>query len=103
MPSLGNGVTFGLPSIRSRFVSFSQNSSGGWDPSGAGPTSRTYSPRSACLALIRVPPSVATRSEEHTSELQSHVNLVCRLLLEKKKDLENPTSSNHHALTTQSH
>src|SRR5690242_21877638 len=27
------------------------------------------------------------RSEEHTSELQSHVNLVCRLLLEKKKTL----------------
>src|SRR5438477_1468711 len=27
------------------------------------------------------------RSEEHTSELQSHVNLVCRLLLEKKKEL----------------
>src|SRR6266480_7511041 len=27
------------------------------------------------------------RSEEHTSELQSHVNLVCRLLLEKKKNL----------------
>src|SRR5690242_21572044 len=28
-----------------------------------------------------------TRSEEHTSELQSHVNLVCRLLLEKKKNI----------------
>src|SRR6266480_6420667 len=27
----------------------------------------------------------SVRSEEHTSELQSHVNLVCRLLLEKKK------------------
>src|SRR5438034_3937427 len=27
----------------------------------------------------------ATRSEEHTSELQSHSDLVCRLLLEKKK------------------
>src|SRR5207237_6093292 len=27
----------------------------------------------------------ASRSEEHTSELQSHLNLVCRLLLEKKK------------------
>src|SRR5580698_11184659 len=27
-----------------------------------------------------------TRSEEHTSELQSHVNIVCRLLLEKKKN-----------------
>src|SRR5260370_5349366 len=26
------------------------------------------------------------RSEEHTSELQSHLNLVCRLLLEKKKE-----------------
>src|SRR5260370_27314610 len=30
------------------------------------------------------PPGDA-RSEEHTSELQSHLNLVCRLLLEKKK------------------
>src|SRR5260370_6620065 len=29
--------------------------------------------------------SGAARSEEHTSELQSHLNLVCRLLLEKKK------------------
>src|SRR4029434_6925189 len=28
-----------------------------------------------------------TRSEEHTSELQSHLNLVCRLLLEKKKTI----------------
>src|SRR5437667_12795702 len=28
----------------------------------------------------------ATRSEEHTSELQSHHDLVCRLLLEKKKE-----------------
>src|SRR5260370_31687506 len=27
------------------------------------------------------------RSEEHTSELQSHLNLVCRLLLEKKKEV----------------
>src|SRR2546427_6284369 len=30
--------------------------------------------------------SFVTRSEEHTSELQSQSNLVCRLLLEKKKD-----------------
>src|SRR5260221_10758543 len=29
--------------------------------------------------------AVVTRSEEHTSELQSHSDLVCRLLLEKKK------------------
>src|SRR5690242_1958580 len=33
----------------------------------------------------REPAVSLTRSEEHTSELQSHVNLVCRLLLEKKK------------------
>src|SRR5688500_19993819 len=30
----------------------------------------------------------AARSEEHTSELQSPCNLVCRLLLEKKKDIK---------------
>src|SRR2546430_7573284 len=34
---------------------------------------------------IRHPPDSAYRSEEHTSELQSQSNLVCRLLLEKKK------------------
>src|SRR5260370_42689803 len=33
----------------------------------------------------RSPGARRTRSEEHTSELQSHLNLVCRLLLEKKK------------------
>src|SRR4051812_49639829 len=33
------------------------------------------------------------RSEEHTSELQSHVNLVCRLLLEKKKKSDDMTSN----------
>src|SRR5260370_19400826 len=31
-----------------------------------------------------------SRSEEHTSELQSHLNLVCRLLLEKKKRNSSP-------------
>src|SRR5260370_4672503 len=32
-------------------------------------------------------PKGSPRSEEHTSELQSHLNLVCRLLLEKKKKI----------------
>src|SRR3712207_8938403 len=40
------------------------------------------------------------RSEEHTSELQSRQYLVCRLLLEKKKD---GTSTPHTATITQSH
>src|SRR5690242_21313615 len=35
--------------------------------------------------LAELAPDALGRSEEHTSELQSHVNLVCRLLLEKKK------------------
>src|SRR5438034_8219976 len=52
--------------------------------------SRTARARSA-ITLVRVPPStmsalmLTSRSEEHTSELQSHSDLVCRLLLEKKK------------------
>src|SRR5688572_31636869 len=36
----------------------------------------------------------AERSEEHTSELQSQSNLVCRLLLEKKKNKHRPIKSN---------
>src|SRR5256886_9411391 len=37
------------------------------------------------VAWTAVANSIRTRSEEHTSELQSQSNLVCRLLLEKKK------------------
>src|SRR5687767_15317876 len=37
----------------------------------------------------------AARSEEHTSELQSLAYLVCRLLLEKKKDTERPKRPAH--------
>src|SRR6266511_673533 len=51
-----------------------------------------------CARDWRRSPTGATRSEEHTSELQSRENLVCRLLLEKKKvlliDLENFTPFN---------
>src|SRR5438477_1287186 len=38
------------------------------------------------------------RSEEHTSELQSHVNLVCRLLLEKKKNNDEGQTPYRHGL-----
>src|SRR5690242_21579830 len=46
----------------------------------------------------------AARSEAHTSELQSHVNLVCHLLLEKKKE-QHPKCSNlsHNACATVQH
>src|SRR3954449_5868340 len=42
------------------------------------------------------PVAARTRSEEHTSELQSHSHLVCRLLLEKKKNRNNRTTSQRH-------
>src|SRR5260370_25460733 len=40
--------------------------------------------RAVSLALLPFGKPNSARSEEHTSELQSHLNLVCRLLLEKK-------------------
>src|SRR5438105_9900819 len=46
-------------------------------------------------SLKRVTPaSSGTRSEEHTSELQSRVDLVCRLLLEKKKKKKHNKQNN---------
>src|SRR2546430_13388448 len=49
----------------------------------------------AAAGHVRRPGRGLSRSEEHTSELQSQSNLVCRLLLEKKKKTTNqfPTSS----------
>src|SRR5207249_6369916 len=41
--------------------------------------------RSRLVCVMRSPTSRSVRSEEHTSELQSRFDLVCRLLLEKKK------------------
>src|SRR3712207_7789802 len=61
-----------------------------FSPSGVAPTKTTM--RAALLAARRsVPPAErqrrdTARSEEHTSELQSRQYLVCRLLLEKKKN-----------------
>src|SRR2546429_5054630 len=60
--------------------------------------------REGRLFAASVPPAVAVaapaffrlkpRSEEHTSELQSRLHLVCRLLLEKKNDPAHP--ADHH-------
>src|SRR5438270_2362739 len=76
----------------------------------------SVAPASFSTARVTVRPPRATsssrRSEEHTSELQSQSNLVCRLLLEKKKcllkglyqekvtglDFENPTGDEMEAL-----
>src|SRR5437016_10013720 len=49
-------------------------------------TCTSYSARDHCVCSRPLSSIRATRSEEHTSELQSLTNLVCRLLLEKKKN-----------------
>src|SRR2546422_1897098 len=52
-----------------------------WVPTGGSPCSAARMP---CQRVAF--PNPETRSEEHTSELQSRLHLVCRLLLEKKKN-----------------
>src|SRR4029434_9151691 len=47
-------------------------------------------------------PQIHTRSEEHTSELQSHLNLVCRLLLEKNTNTHKHTHT-HTQTKTHTH
>src|SRR6266581_622963 len=54
------------------------------------PGSCSSNKRSRCAARSR---ARSSRSEEHTSELQSPVHLVCRLLLEKKKKKKKQTIS----------
>src|SRR2546426_7816758 len=66
----------GPRSLRRRHVSRRPTATGG-------PGSRDD--RNSALPMTPSPSSHKRRSEEHTSELQSPCNLVCRLLLEKKK------------------
>src|SRR2546430_14389963 len=55
---------------------------------------RVRPPARGDIVVVMAPNGVAAvkRSEEHTSELQSQSNLVCRLLLEKKKNKKNGLS-----------
>src|SRR5260370_15496129 len=69
----------------------------GRDPLGCASTAATTRSGARFKRLqTRGPPMQKPRSEEHTSELQSHLNLVCRLLLEKKKN-----QINHASISTQ--
>src|SRR2546427_9561478 len=61
------------------------------------PRKKTISTTSGSSSLSSCPgrwssPTTRARSEEHTSELQSQSNLVCRLLLEKKKKRKHSTN-----------
>src|SRR2546426_8707692 len=69
------------------------------DGATAGPTYRAGLLRAHALDRLRalerqLKTRTVARSEEHTSELQSPCNLVCRLLLEKKKN-KNNTQNTH--------
>src|SRR3712207_7488582 len=71
------------------------------------PSGRDRAPylRALVVSSCRARASVCTvaRSEEHTSELQSRQYLVCRLLLEKKKNTENYDTGNRHGLSYHIH
>src|SRR2546422_4133598 len=56
-----------------------------WRTLASSSTGMLYSSAISLVLTIRGVPFEAMRSEEHTSELQSRLHLVCRLLLEKKK------------------
>src|SRR2546425_7567363 len=55
-------------------------------PCGVKPTATSIGPWGVSTRTNSSAPTAADRSEEHTSELQSLAYLVCRLLLEKKKN-----------------
>src|SRR2546422_6637584 len=68
-------------------------------------TKDTLSPGRVCTATHGREGVLGRRSEEHTSELQSRLHLVCRLLLEKKKTakrhrLPQDHAAPEHAMTT---
>src|SRR2546427_2731304 len=65
--------------------------SGVWRPPRVASDSAPVTAPSPSAAMKK--PNPSARSEEHTSELQSQSNLVCRLLLEKKKKQETKTNS----------
>src|SRR6266480_5497582 len=81
-------VNFGTVAVGSSAdQAFTVSNSAGGTVSGTVSTSAPFSIVSGgsfSLAGLGASQTVTVRSEEHTSELQSHVNLVCRLLLEKK-------------------
>src|SRR5215213_11869417 len=60
------------------------------------PPARARRPPAPARARWPPPPRGRSRSEEHTSELQSLTNLVCRLLLEKKKEIKLASDNRAH-------
>src|SRR5258706_7008123 len=78
------------PLFRSQGPGASDKSAPEQHPPAAPPRSPMHQaqtpPQQSLASALRSTAGAAPRSEEHTSELQSLTNLVCRLLLEKKKN-----------------
>src|SRR5437868_13234941 len=62
--------------------------------------SRIFEPLGMKDTYFYLPANKQNRSEEHTSELQSRFDLVCRLLLEKKKQINKATQDIHRKHST---
>src|SRR3712207_2734737 len=77
-------MAYGCPST-SAFISIHNMASWMIDRFGSAEVKHKYLP--SMITMERMGSYCLTRSEEHTSELQSRQYLVCRLLLEKKKNL----------------
>src|SRR5699024_11296399 len=80
-PPASSPASCGSPWASSTSTTSSPTSSGAWPRSPPEPVR----PTGGAGATRRVLAAHRARSEEHTSELQSRFDLVCRLLLEKKK------------------
>src|SRR3712207_7733382 len=73
-----------------------------WRSAGAPSPARPSWSSASLLSLVR-PRRLHSRSEEHTSELQSRQYLVCRLLLEKKKKVQTMLSAPFVCQTSYTH
>src|SRR5437016_10477194 len=95
-------------------MAYTRGSSAGSSPRACRVPRKSLTSANARLSAVSIPSasrstfsslrslrSSLSRSEEHTSELQSLTNLVCRLLLEKKKKIQkNPQNCNQTAKDT---
>src|SRR2546421_7130883 len=79
--------------FRSRYEPLFDYFYGQWKDFGFQVLNATYVTAEAGVGIVHQAPAFGERSEEHTSELQSRSDLVCRLLLEKKKNKKATTGS----------
>src|SRR5690349_23893314 len=80
--------------FRSLRINLGENSPSGSAPTGTGTLGSRVSRRTTPVSTRYTVAPQAPRSEEHTSELQSRRDLVCRLLLEKKKKKKTKPTKN---------